>query len=110
MDEEKHDVPSPPPNRKRKTSDINDDDCEDEHDIYHESFSPLDTPSKRLRNPQGNAVERKELRFNHIHELFSNLAFTRLYVTANYDRYSTTQSPVLLCVLYRHDALYRAVW
>lgn len=106
MDEEMRDTPvsSSSTSLKRTANDIDDED----EDIHLET-STTDTPSKRLRNPQGAAVERKQLRFN-AHQLLSELAFSRLYVTANYDRYSVTKSPILLIVLSRHDALYRAVW
>ncbi|KAK4499916.1 hypothetical protein PRZ48_008102 [Zasmidium cellare] len=104
MDEEMHDVAPPPSStsRKRTADDVDDND----NDRFETTTT--ETPSKRFRNPQGEAIERKLLRFN-AHELFSDVAFTRLYVTANYDRYSITQSPILLTVLSRHDALYRAV-
>lgn len=106
MDEEMRDAtyPSSSTTRKRTVNDIDDED----DDIHFETIT-TDTPSKRLRNPQGDAIERKQLRFN-AHQLLSDLAFSRLYVTANYDRYSVTKSPILLIVLSRHDALYRAVW
>lgn len=107
MDEEMQDVtlPCPSASRKRTANDVDDD---DEEDTNYET-TPTETPSKRLRNPHGDAVQRTKLHFN-AHELLNNLAFTRLYVTGNYDHYSATQSPVLICVLSRHDALYRAVW
>lgn len=96
--------PSASATRKRTANDV-----DDEDDNIHFETSTTDTPSKRLRNPQGDAIERKQHRFN-AHQLLSELAFTRLYVTANYDRYSVTKSPILLTVLSRHDAPYRAVW
>lgn len=97
-------VSSSSTSRKRTANDVDDKD----DDIYLETIT-TDTPSKRLRNLQGDAIEQKQLRFN-AHQLLSELAFSRLYVTANYDRYSATKSPILLTVLSRHDVLYRAVW
>ncbi|KAF2168907.1 hypothetical protein M409DRAFT_20920 [Zasmidium cellare ATCC 36951] len=107
MDEEMRDVAPTPSSasRKRTANDVDDDDDE----VMQFETNTTDTPSKRLRNPQGDAISRKQLHFN-AHKLLSDLAFSRLYVTANYDRYSVTQSPILLTVLSRHDALYRAVW
>lgn len=106
MDEEMRDIAAPSSSTARKRTA---DDVDDEDDDIHFETSTIDTASKRLRNPQGEAIERKTLRFN-AHQLLSDLAFSRLYVTANYDRYSATKSPILLTVLSRHDALYRAVW
>jgi len=54
------------------------------------------TPPKRQRNGQGNPIARgRTLKYN-ARILLNHLAFTRLYVTANFRRYDPALSPVVL--------------
>lgn len=91
--------------RKRTADEVEDEASEDEQEDMISN-----TPSKRLRNRQGQAVSQEARRYN-AQALLNNLAFTKLFVTANYHVYSPATSPVLLCVLWEHDSLlYRALW
>ena len=90
-------------NRKRSVQ-HRDVDSEDEWPDYQ-----LDTPSKRLRGSKGAAIHRQIYKYN-VQALLNNLAFTRLYVTANFQNYNSALSPVILCIVSGHDRLYRALW
>ena len=92
--------------KRRATDDDNEDEDNQEHEFEH--FS------KRLRAPRGHAVaiERPDSPFQ-VEALLNNLAFTRLYVTANYHNYNPQTSPVILCFLSHQDSdlhLYHALW
>jgi len=52
---------------------------------------------KRLRDRQGQAIGRRgsTLKYN-VHDLLNTLAFTRLFVTANFHAYNPSSSPVLI--------------
>jgi len=69
----------------------------------------LTTPLKRLQNSKGYAVHRRILKYN-AQALLNDLAFTRLYVTANFQNYNPTLSPIILCVVSEHRLLYHALW
>lgn len=72
---------------------------------------PQNNPSKRLQNPQGLAIPRANptIKYN-APALLNNLAFTRLYVTANFHAYDPGASPLLLCCVEEQNDLYRAIW
>jgi len=56
------------------------------------------TPSKRLRDGRGAAVARRDRRplKYRPQTLLNHLAFTQLYVTANFARYNPSSSPVVI--------------
>lgn len=69
------------------------------------------TPSKRLQNSRGQAVPQNEVLPNYnAQRLLNNLAFTRLYVTANFQNYWPSMSPVILCLVHEQNDLYVALW
>ncbi|KAK5123989.1 hypothetical protein LTR85_002186 [Meristemomyces frigidus] len=88
-------------NRKRSARH----DSDDEQPVADDQ---LDTPSKRLRNSKGDAILRRTLKYN-AQALLNNLAFTQLYVTANFQKYNPGLSPIVLCIVSEHDLLYRAL-
>lgn len=92
-------------NRKRSVR-HRDADSEDDLPAAHDE---LDASPKRLRNKRGDAVHRRVLKYN-AQALLNHLAFTRLYVTANFPNYNPSVSPVVICFVAEHDALYRALW
>lgn len=93
-------------NRKRSVS-RRDADSEDEQPVADD---PLATSPKRLRNSKGDATHRPRVLKYNARALLNNLAFTRLYVTANFQNYRPSVSPVILCIVSEQDLLYRALW
>ncbi|KAK4546152.1 hypothetical protein LTR36_002289 [Oleoguttula mirabilis] len=91
-------------NRKRSVR-HRDADSDDEQPV---AADQLDTPRKRLRNSKGDAIHRRELKYN-AQALLNNLAFTQLYVTANFQFYNPALSPVILCIIAERDVLYRTL-
>ncbi|KAK5137672.1 hypothetical protein LTR08_007967 [Meristemomyces frigidus] len=81
-------------------------DSEDEQPVPSDHH---DTTLKRLRNSKGVAIHRRVLKYS-AQALLNNLAFTRLYVTANFQNFDPSLSPVILCIVSEHDVLYRALW
>lgn len=70
-----------------------------------------DTPSKRLQHNSGIALAttQPKLKYN-VQRLLNNLAFTRLYVTSNFQAWDPASSPVILCCVEAQNELYAAVW
>ena len=70
-----------------------------------------DGPSKRLLHNSGIplATSKSILRYN-AQRLLNNLAFTRLYVTANFQSWDPVASPVVLCCVDEQNELYLALW
>ena len=94
-------------NRKRSIHQRDADSSDDDEPLPPDN---LDTAGgKRLRNSQGNAIPRRVLKYN-AQALLNNLAFTRLYVTANFHNNNPSVSPVILCIVSERDGLYRALW
>ncbi|KAH9831877.1 hypothetical protein Tdes44962_MAKER08902 [Teratosphaeria destructans] len=73
-------------------------------------YGSADAPSKRHRNSIGGTVHRRPgpLRYK-AHTLLNDLAFSKLYVTANFPNYNPASSPVVICFVAQHDFLYKAL-
>ena len=105
--------------RKRSSAYISDDTSTGPNDqlltsnLSQNAIAEHDTPSKRLQNPHGAPIPQPQplnLRFN-TPRLLNNLAFTRLYVTANFHAWDPSSSPVLFCCVRSQEAeIYRGVW
>lgn len=97
-------------NRKRR---VQHGDASDENDSQQSGFvadsHQLHVSPKRLRNSKGDAVTRQTLRYN-AHALLNQLAFSRLYVTANFQNFKPARSPVVICFLSERVIFYRALW
>lgn len=93
--------------RKRSIQELHVDDDEDELVASHKNYT--DAAPKRLRNRRGNAVHRKIIKYD-VQALLNHLAFTRFYVTANFQNYNQTSSPVIICIVSNHLQLYNALW
>ena len=101
--------PPPDPSRSRKRSSawIADDDINE----YESQLTNIeDTPSKRLLSNRGEAIPTKPLIRYNGQKLLNHLAFTRIYVTANFQNYNPNQSFVVLCMVSEQDDLYQALW
>ena len=85
----------------------------DDNGFVATHIAPLneeDMPSKRMQNPRGEAVkQRQPLKYNTL-KFLNNLAFTRFYVTANFQNYDPASSFVILCMVAEQNELYRALW
>ncbi|KAK5173380.1 uncharacterized protein LTR77_002061 [Saxophila tyrrhenica] len=71
--------------------------------------NPTSLPSKRLQNKKGAAVTAKPLLKYDAQKFLSNLAFTRFYVTANFQNLDQTSSFVVLCLVGEQNGLYQAL-
>jgi len=96
---------SPSSSRKRRAPHDTNEDSNDDL-TYH---GASDTPSKRLQNARGLPIAREAISY-YASGLLSDLAVTRLFVTANFGNYSPASSYVLLCVVREGDDLYKALW
>ncbi|KAK0840842.1 hypothetical protein LTR03_010292 [Friedmanniomyces endolithicus] len=68
----------------------------------------LDASPKRTRHSQGYAIHRRGAIHYNAQALLNNLAYTRLYVTANFQNYSASSSPVIVCLMASpHSGVYR---
>lgn len=72
--------------------------------------NPEDTPSKRLLNSRGEAVPTKPLMRYNVQKLLNHLAFTRIFVTANFQNFNPNGSFVVLCMVSEQNDLYQALW
>lgn len=96
--------------RKRSSAWIDEDTANDNSYIAqaYASVTLEDAPVKRLQNARGEAVT-PILKYN-AQRLLNNLAFTRFYVTANFQNYNPAFSPVILCMVREQNELYQALW
>ena len=105
-----HDQPTLKPSHSRKRSvymrEADDDDDANNNDA---PTNTQDMPSKRLQNSRGEVIHRQALTYN-VQKLLNHLAFTRLYVTANFHAYHPNSSFVIFCMVSGQDELYRALW
>ncbi|KAK0943547.1 hypothetical protein LTR48_002826 [Friedmanniomyces endolithicus] len=88
--------------RKRTFSHRSATDSGSDSDSPHPATQPndsLDTSPKRSRNSQGYAIHRRGAIHYNAQALLNNLAYTRLYVTANFQNYSASSSPVVVCLV-----------
>lgn len=76
-----------------------------------DSIEEQDEPSKRLQHNTGVpiATTQPRLRYN-AQRLLNNLAFTRLYVTANFHSWNPSSSPMVLCCVDGQSEVYVALW
>lgn len=100
--------------RKRTFSHRSATDSGSDSDSPHPATQPndsLDTSPKRSRNSQGYAIHRRGAIHYNAQALLNNLAYTRLYVTANFQNYSASSSPVIVCLMASpHSGVYRMLW
>ncbi|KAK0955663.1 hypothetical protein LTR91_022739 [Friedmanniomyces endolithicus] len=99
--------------RKRTFSHRSDDSANDDSDSPHPATQPndpSDASPKRTRNSQGHAIHRRGALHYNAQALLNNLAYTRLYVTANFQNHSASSSPVVVCLVAGpQSSLYRMV-
>ncbi|KAK3712615.1 hypothetical protein LTR37_009058 [Vermiconidia calcicola] len=101
-----YELPSPSRNRKRSSAWLTED--EDISQVYT-SIKLEDTPSKRLQNSRGEAVHSKPLLRYNAPKLLNNLAFTRFYVTKNFQNFNPSTSFIILCMVSEQNGLYQAL-
>lgn len=71
---------------------------------------PEDEPSKKLLSNRGEAIHTNpQVKYN-TQKLLNHLAFTRVYVTANFANYNPQESFVLLCMASEQNGLYEMLW
>jgi hypothetical protein len=70
----------------------------------------IDLPSKRLQNSLGAPIASKPALKYDAQKLLSTLAFTRFYVTANFQNFNPTASYIVLCMVSEQNRLYQALW
>lgn len=102
-----YELPSPTHSRKRSSAWVTDD------ENVSRAYTPVnleDMPSKRLQNSRGEAVAGKPLLRYDAQKLLNNLAFTRFYVTANFQNYDPKVSYIILCMVSEQNELYHALW
>lgn len=101
-------IPSTSTHRKRSIQhrDANSDNENEATSAIHDD---QDTSPKRLRNRKGGATHRRVLQYN-AQALLSHLAFTRLFVTANFQKYNPASSPIIICIVNRRVEHYDALW
>ena len=95
--------------RKRSSAWID----QDERENVSMAYTPVnltDLPAKRLQNSHGAAVISKPLLKYDAQKMLGNLAFTRFYVTANFQNFSPTTSYIILCMVSEQNNLYQALW
>jgi hypothetical protein len=102
-----YDLPNPPRSRKRSSAWIADDDNNPEESL---STNLEDLPSKRLLNNRGEAIPTKPLIKYNAQKLLNHLAFTRIYVTANFQNFNPNGSFIVLCMVSEQNDLYQALW
>ena len=98
--------------RKRSAAFLSDDTTNDNlSSIPATPNDEPDAPSKRLQNSSGVAIptSQPKLRYN-AQRLLNNLAFTRLYVTANFPAWDPASSPVVLCCVDEQNELCQVLW
>ena len=108
MDDIMHtDTPNPLRNRKRSSAWITNDDLDPVDDT---PANAEDMPSKRLLNNRGESVQTGRIIKYNVQKLLNNLAFTRIYVTANFHNYDPSKSFIVLCMVSEQDELYHTLW
>jgi hypothetical protein len=95
--------------RKRSSAWVEQDENENIPMAYA-PLEPIEAPSKRLQNNQGAPVIAKPTIKYQAQRLLSNLAFTRVYVTANFQNFDPTTSFIVLCMVSEQSQLYQALW
>lgn len=83
---------------------------DDDSDLAFATPRLDDSSPKRLRNRRGEAVQRRDPPKYNAQRLLNSLAFTQVYVTANFHKYNPSASPVLICVFESDVRMYRALW
>lgn len=103
--------------RKRSAALLSDDTTNDD-DAFSSTNTSVSTPrldedgpSKRLQNLHGAPISQTNPTLQYdASRLLNNLAFTRLYVTANFHAWDPASSPVVLCCVDEQNELYTALW
>ena len=102
-----YELPSPSHSRKRSSAWV----ADDENVARAYAVVNLeDMPSKRMQNSRGEAIQAKKLFKYDAQKLLNNLAFTRFFVTANFQNYSQKESFIILCMVSEQNELYQALW
>lgn len=99
--------PSLPRNRKRSSVWL------DENELTYSDDDPQEveyTHSKRLLGSKGESVPTNRVTKYNAPKLLNHLAFTRVYVTANFQNYNPSKSYIVLCMLFERNELYQALW
>lgn len=94
----------PTSSRKRSIHESLDDSDDDMPQQINNIISP-----KRSRGRAGSTVKRQTIYYN-AQALLNELAFHRLFVTANFMNYNPSLSPILLCIVTHSLNLYHATW
>jgi hypothetical protein len=68
------------------------------------------TPSKRLLSARGEAIQTNRVIKYNARKLLNHLAFTQVYVTANFANYNPNSSFIILCVAARQEEMYQMLW
>ena len=101
------DASGPSRGRKRSSAWITNEDLDSVEDT---PASHEDMPSKRLLNNRGEPVQTGRVVKYNVQKLLNHLAFTRVYVTANFHNYNPSKSFVILCMVSEQSELYHALW
>lgn len=113
MDTEMHpEAVGLPQNRKRSARALDEQsDGDDEDVMVTEDSSVTQTPAKRIRSNQLGPSRslQQPLKYN-ARGLLNTLAFTQLYVTANFMHYNPMKSIIILCLTSNGSALYNLLW
>ena len=99
--------PSPSRNRKRTSAWIDDDSFASDDVASPEAEY---TPSKRLLNARGEAIQTTRVIKYNAQKLLNHLAFTRVYVTANFENYNPNSSFIILCMVAGQDEMFQILW
>ena len=96
--------------RKRSSAWV-ENDIKDVPSVYAPDISVEEAPSKRLQNARGEAIEttRPVLRYD-AQKLLNALAFTRLYVTANFQFYDPSTSFIVVYLGFEQGPDYQRLW
>lgn len=102
-----HDSQGPSRSRKRSSAWISEDAVDINDD---ETPEPDYNPSKRQVNSRGEAIQTNRVTRYDAQKLLNHLAFTRVYVTANFHNYNPNKSFIILCMVSEQDEMYRSLW
>lgn len=101
--------------RKRSAAFLSEDTTTNDTTFSGKTNDPIneqqDGPSKRLLHNSGIplSTSHPKLKYN-AQRLLNNLAFTRLYITANFQNWDPASSPVVLCCVNEQSETYVALW
>ena len=69
-----------------------------------------DAPSKRLLTNSGEVIETQKIIKYNAQKLLNHVAFTQVFVTANYHNYNPAESLIILCMVSAQNTMYQSLW